>query len=346
VIAAFTAIYRERDIDQARRFMHPDIVLDWSESLGPYRGVYRGHGETEAFFREFAESFDSLDWNVIDTVELGDRLAIGTKLTVRGEGSGVQASSAGGQVWEFDDRLVREIKLLQSRDEAVREMRRRRLEEARLYFVCDAVAGVGEILDAALTGGADVIQLREKSPRCAEELVSLADPFRRAATRHGALFLINDRPDLVSPVGADGVHVGQDDAPVAEARAQAGDDSLVGLSSHEPAQLDAVEAMRGAGRPDYVSVGPVWETPTKEGRPAAGLDYVRYAAERASMPWFAIGGIDASNIDEVTGAGAARVVVVRAIRDAADPTEVARTLRAALPNVSNYEKVSLSESNS
>lgn len=319
--------------------MHPDLVLDWTASIGPYRGIYRGIDEAEEFFRTFVDSFESVRWEATDVLEIGDRAAVASVITVRGEGSGAETAGHGGQVLEFEGKRIREIKLLQSRDEAVREMRRRRLSEARLYFVCDAVAGVEAILEAALTGGADVVQLREKSPRCAEELVSLADPFRRAAAAHGALFILNDRPDLVPQCGADGVHVGQEDAPVAEARGQAGDDVLVGLSSHEPAQLDAAEAMKGAGRPDYLSVGPVWETPTKEGRPAAGLDYVRYAAEHASLPWFAIGGIDISNVDEVTGAGAARVVVVRAIRDATDPGEAARTLRAALPDAPNYGKV-------
>ncbi len=345
-MAAFNAMYREKDMAVASRFMHPDLVLDWSDSKGPYRGVYRGLAEAEGFFKTFVESFESVHWEATDMAELGDRAAVGTTLVVRGEGSGAEISGGGGQLLEFQGERVREIKLLQSRAQAVLEMRARTLAEARLYFVCDAVAGVESILDAALDGGADIVQLREKSPRCAEELASLADLFRRAAKKHGALFILNDRPDLVAECGADGVHVGQEDATVAEARAAAGEDVIVGLSTHASAQLDAAEGMAGAERPDYVSVGPVWETPTKPGRPAAGLDYVRYAADRASLPWFAIGGIDGSNIDEVTGAGAARIVVVRAIRDAADPEQAARALRAALPDLPSYEKVSLSGTNS
>jgi thiamine-phosphate pyrophosphorylase len=219
------------------------------------------------------------------------------------------------------------------------EHRRDRLRTARVYFVCDARPG-GEdpdpLLDAALRGGTDMIQLREKAPRCAEELVALAEPFRRAADEHGALFILNDRPDLVADCGADGVHVGQDDMPVAEARAAAGPDALVGLSTHSAQQVDAAVAADGADRPDQISVGPVWETPTKAGRPAAGLDYVRYAAEMlppddpTSIPWFAIGSIDAGNVAEVRAAGARRIVVVRAIRDAEEPAEAAFELREAI----------------
>ena len=217
-----------------------------------------------------------------------------------------------------------------------RQGRLSRLDAARLYFVCDSRPGghaLAPLLDAALRGGADVLQLREKAPRGAEELVSLADPFRRAATAGNALFVLNDRPDLVAPSGADGVHVGQDDVTVAEARREAGPDALVGLSTHSPAQLDSACAAKGDDRPDYLSVGPVWATPTKEGRAPTGLEYVRYAAENASRPWFAIGGIDPGNVADVVDAGATRVVVVRAIRDADDPEAAARALRDALPAV-------------
>jgi thiamine-phosphate pyrophosphorylase len=127
------------------------------------------------------------------------------------------------------------------------------------------------------------------------------------------------------------VHVGQDDAPVAEARAAAGDDALVGLSTHTTGEVEAACAAEGPERPDQISVGPVWETPTKEGRPATGLELVELAtALEPPMPWFAIGGIDSSNVDEVLAAGASRIVVVRAIRDAADPEVAARELREAL----------------
>jgi thiamine-phosphate pyrophosphorylase len=207
------------------------------------------------------------------------------------------------------------------------------LAAARLYFVTDASRPAAELealLDGALDGGADLIQLRDKDAG-EVELLEAAAVFRRAADRHGALFLLNDRPDLVSSCRADGVHVGQDDVPVAEARKLAGPDAIVGLSSHRSDQLDAALAAAPESRPDYLSVGPVWETPTKQGRPAAGLAYVRYAAERASLPWFAIGGIDLANVAEVLSAGAERIVVVRAIRDAADPAGAAAALSEVLP---------------
>ncbi len=210
------------------------------------------------------------------------------------------------------------------------DSRRERLRRARLYFVTDVRPGLEELLAAALAGGVDMVQLRDKSASD-DELVRAAAVFRRLCDEHDALFWLNDRPDLVAACGADGVHVGQDDMPAAEARAVAGDDVLVGLSTHSPAQLDAALA---ADEADQLSVGPVWATPTKEARPAAGLDYVRHAARVAGeRPWFAIGGIDLGNVREVTAAGASRVVVVRAIRDADDPRAAAGTLRAALEEV-------------
>jgi thiamine-phosphate pyrophosphorylase len=207
------------------------------------------------------------------------------------------------------------------------------LEAARLYFVCEGLPAGGDpspVLDGALRGGADIVQLREKAPRCAEELISLADAFRRSATEHGALFILNDRPDLVAACGADGVHVGQDDMPVPEARELAGPEALVGLSTHSPAQVEAACAAQGDAQPDQISVGPVWETPTKEGRPATGLELIEYAARKATIPWFAIGGIDTANASSVIAAGAQRIVVVRAIRDADDPEAAARSLRQSL----------------
>ena len=211
------------------------------------------------------------------------------------------------------------------------DSRRERLRRARLYFVTDVRPGLEELLAAALSGGVDMVQLRDKEADDAA-LVEAASAFRRLCDEHGALFWLNDRPDLVEACGADGVHVGQDDMPVAAARAAVGPDLLLGLSTHSPAQLDAALA---EGVADQLSVGPVWETPTKEGRPAAGIEYVRHAANVAgSFPWFAIGGIDLDNVREVIAAGASRVVVVRAIRDAADPRAAASALRAALEEAS------------
>jgi thiamine-phosphate pyrophosphorylase len=216
---------------------------------------------------------------------------------------------------------------------AHRAQRQRLLSAARLYFVCEARPhdhDPADLLDAALRGGADIVQMREKSSRSADDLVALAEPFRRAADAHGALFILNDRPDLVAACGADGVHVGQEDMPVGEARELAGPEALIGLSTHSPDQIEAACAASGDNRPDQLSVGPVWETPTKAGRPATGLGLIEVAAREASIPWFAIGGIDGDNVSDVAAAGASRVVVVRAIRDADDPEDAARTLRRAL----------------
>jgi thiamine-phosphate pyrophosphorylase len=202
---------------------------------------------------------------------------------------------------------------------------RERLRRARLYLVVEAAAE--QLLPAALRGGVDMVQLRDK-PADDEQILRSAGRFRAVCHRHGALFWLNDRADLALEADADGVHVGQHDTPVAEVREQVGEDMLIGLSTHSPEQFDA--ALRSQA--DQLSVGPVWETPTKEGRPAAGLDYVRYAARHGGeRPWFAIGGIDPGNVAEVVAAGARRIVVVRAIRDAPDPEAAAAALRAALP---------------
>jgi thiamine-phosphate pyrophosphorylase len=199
-----------------------------------------------------------------------------------------------------------------------------RLETARLYFVVEADAS-DALLDAVLESGADILQLRDKQAGD-DALLVAAERFRQACDRHDALFILNDRPDLAIACGADGVHVGQDDLPVADVRRVLGPDLVVGLSTHSPEQFDDGLASEA----DYLSAGPVWETPTKPGRPAAGLDLVRHAAAVATKPFFAIGGIDQANAGEVMAAGASRIVVVRAIRDAADPGAAAAALRAAV----------------
>src|SRR3954468_2732379 len=198
------------------------------------------------------------------------------------------------------------------------------LDDARLYFVVEADAS-DRLLDAALAGGCDLLQLRDKEADD-ETLLAAADRFRDAGDRHGALFVLNDRPELALQCGADGVHVGQDDLPVDAVRRLLGPEMLIGLSTHTPAQFD--DGLESAA--DSLSAGPIWETPTKAGRPATGLELIRHAAAVATKPFFAIGGIDESNIGEVVGAGATRAVVVRAIRDAADPRAAAAALRAAL----------------
>jgi thiamine-phosphate pyrophosphorylase len=207
------------------------------------------------------------------------------------------------------------------------DSRRALLARARLYFVTDLRPELDALLGEALAGGVDMVQLRDKDASD-EQLLAAAAGARALCDEHGALLWLNDRPDLAVAAGADGVHVGQDDMPAAEARRAVGPDLLVGLSTHAPAELEAALADADA---DQLSVGPVWETPTKEGRPAAGLEYVRHAAGVAGdRPWFAIGGIDAGNVGEVVDAGAGRIVVVRAIRDADDPRAAAADLRAAL----------------
>ncbi len=201
---------------------------------------------------------------------------------------------------------------------------RERIAGARLYLVCDARPQA--FLEAALRGGVDMIQLRDK--RLGDDgLVAASAAFRAAADAHGALFILNDRPDLVAACGADGVHIGQDDGPVAAARAAVGPDRVVGRSTHAPDQAAAADADPDV---DYLAAGPVHATPTKPGRPAAGVDYIAWVAEHVATPWFAIGGLDAANVAAVTERGATRIVVVRAIAAAADPEGAARALRSAL----------------
>ena len=200
--------------------------------------------------------------------------------------------------------------------------RRARLAAARLYFVTDDPG----VVPAALDGGADIVQLRLKDTPD-DEIVAAGRALAALCHERGALFVLNDRPDLAAATRADGVHVGQDDEPLASARATVGADALIGISTHSPAQVDDAAASDA----DYFAVGPVWETPTKQGRPAVGLDLVRYAARHAGYkPWFAIGGIDAERAAQVAAAGARRIVVVRAIQQAADPRAAAAALREAL----------------
>lgn len=204
--------------------------------------------------------------------------------------------------------------------------RAKRLSEARLYLVCDARDDA--FLEATLDGGVDVVQLRAKHAD-EEKILSAAGRFAAACARHGALFILNDRPDLVDAAGADGVHIGQDDMAVARARELVGPQRLVGLSTHTPAQIDAA----ATAAVDYIGVGPVHATPTKPGRPAVGTELVAYAARHATVPFFAIGGVDGGNIAALREAGAERIAVVRALTEARDPQSAARQLRAALGEV-------------
>lgn len=220
--------------------------------------------------------------------------------------------------------------------------RRDRLRAARLYLCADrhgvasgGVAGVGaaggradlvaleRFLDAVLGAGVDLVQLRDKTAG-PEQLRAAAAVYRAAAERHGALFVLNDDPALAAEVGADGVHVGQDDATPAAARAAVGPDRLIGLSTHTAGEFDAGQADRDA---DYLCTGPVHATPTKAGRPAVGLEPVRHAAAHAGdRPWFVTGGMARDTAPEVLAAGARGLVVVRALTTAADPAAAAAAL--------------------
>jgi thiamine-phosphate pyrophosphorylase len=202
--------------------------------------------------------------------------------------------------------------------------RRARLRDARLYFVADR-DGMARALDGALAGGTDLFQLRDKTASDSE-LLAAAESARERCHAAGALFVLNDRPDLAGACGADGVHVGQDDMPVERARKLVGADAIVGLSTHSMQQAQA-GSRSGA---DYIAVGPVHATPTKEGRPAIGVGPLSYAASHVDIPWFAIGGIDPATVGAVVKAGARRIVVVRAIADAQDPEATARALRTAV----------------
>jgi len=209
------------------------------------------------------------------------------------------------------------------------------LESARLYLCTDARTRQGdfaEFVDAAYTGGVDIIQLRDKAIEAAEELELLA-VLAAAAVRHGRLWAVNDRADIAMLSGAPVFHIGQKDLPPAAARSLVGTQAAIGLSTHNPQQVAAAVAGQGL---DYFCAGPVWATPTKPGRAAVGLELVKEAAAQvraagSALPWFAIGGIDRSTVEQVVDAGAGRVVVVRAITEAEDPAEAARRLLAVLP---------------
>jgi thiamine-phosphate pyrophosphorylase len=216
-----------------------------------------------------------------------------------------------------------------------RDQVRQRLADARLYLCTDARRERGdlaEFVDAALAGGVDIVQLRDKTAglpalEARQELAALA-VIGEACARHGALLAVNDRADIAVSAGADVLHLGQDDLPVPLARRIVGDDMVIGRSTHAPAEATAAAVEPGV---DYFCTGPCWPTPTKPGRPAPGLSLVNHTAELGTdRPWFAIGGIDANRLEAVLEAGATRIVVVRAITDAHDPAVAAADLKAAL----------------
>jgi thiamine-phosphate pyrophosphorylase len=205
-------------------------------------------------------------------------------------------------------------------------LRRERLRTARLYFVCDARPPGGDLeamLRAALGGGVDIVQLREKEGGRAE-IERAADTYRRVADTFSVLFIVNDEPDLARACDADGVHLGEVEE-VAAARELLGADAIVGVSTHSPEQIAAANE----AAVDYIAVGPIWETPTKPGRPAVGLELIGHAAEHSRHPFFAIGGVSPLNAEDVVRAGARRLCVVRAIREAPHPEVAAAALRRA-----------------
>jgi len=213
---------------------------------------------------------------------------------------------------------------------------RTRLADARLYLCTDSRSREGDLvdfLDAVLAGGVDIVQLREKGLEAADEIRFL-EVFAAAAERHGALFAANDRADVALAVRAPILHLGQHDLPVPVARRILGDEPMIGRSAHARDEFDAGQLESGV---DYVCAGPTWATPTKPGRPAAGLELLRHATRVTgpeSRPWFAIGGIESvERLDDVIAAGARRVVVVRAITQAEDPGEMARTFASRLAGV-------------
>ncbi|OLT30128.1 thiamine-phosphate diphosphorylase [Nocardiopsis sp. CNR-923] len=207
---------------------------------------------------------------------------------------------------------------------------RKHLDASLLYLCTDARRERGdlaEFADAALAGGVDIIQLRDKDLEAREEIAAL-EVLREACERHGALLAVNDRADIARAVRADVLHLGQRDLPVPMARDIIGADPVIGRSNND---IDAATASAAELGSDYFCVGPTWATPTKPGRAAAGLELVeRAAALDTDKPWFAIGGIDLSTVDQVLDAGARRVVVVRAITEAEDPRAAAAELRARL----------------
>jgi thiamine-phosphate pyrophosphorylase len=205
--------------------------------------------------------------------------------------------------------------------------RRSRLADARLYLCTPDRPDLAAFLEEVLAGGVDVVQLREKGIEARREL-ELLEIVRDAAERHGALWSVNDRADVAHAAGADVLHLGQDDLPVPAARALLGPEVVIGRSTHDREQVGAAAVEPGV---DYFCVGPTWPTPTKPGRPAPGLELTRHAASLdTDRPWFAIGGIDLDNLEQVLAAGARRVVVVRALTEAADPRAAAVAFKARL----------------
>jgi len=199
------------------------------------------------------------------------------------------------------------------------------LEERRLYLCTPDRPDLEEFVDACIVGGVDIVQLRDKNLE-ARQVIERGRRVLRVCRDHAVPFILNDRPDLALEVEADGVHVGQGDVPPALARRILGPDIIVGLSTHAPSDLD--DALDEPV--DYLSAGPVSQTPTKPGRPGTGLRYLTYVVERAKTPWFVTGGVTPDSVKMMAAAGARRFVVVRYLTEAEDPKAAAKTLREAI----------------
>nr|WP_283767092.1 thiamine phosphate synthase [Roseofilum capinflatum] len=212
--------------------------------------------------------------------------------------------------------------------------RHQQLLEAQLYLVTSPMPELLEVVEAALQGGLKLIQYRDKNTEDGERF-ALAQSLRQLCDRYGALFLINDRIDLALAVDADGVHLGQQDLPIAVARELLGPQKIIGRSTTNPEEMKRAIA-EGA---DYVGVGPVFATPTKPNKAAAGYEYVRYAAQHCPIPWFAIGGIDVNNFNEVLESGAHRIAVVRAIMEAEQPTLVTQYFLSQLVRMETMKAI-------
>lgn len=207
--------------------------------------------------------------------------------------------------------------------------RRDALAEAKLYLVAPGELPV-DVLQSVIEAGVDLVQLRMKSGDAAEVL-EIGDQFGAVCEQSDVLFVVNDRPDIARALDADGVHLGQDDLPPSVAREIVGPEALIGRSTHSSQDIEHARSEQAGGIADYIAVGPVYETPTAPGKPPVGLDLLSEAARTVPFPWFAIGGLNPRNIGGVVEAGARRIVVVRAITEAADPIGAVEALRHALP---------------
>ena len=203
--------------------------------------------------------------------------------------------------------------------------RHQQLQNTYLYLVTSPVEELLQVVNAALKGGVSLVQYRDKETDDDVRLEK-AQQLCQLCHQYGALFIVNDRVDLALAVDADGVHLGQHDVPIAFAREILGGQKIIGRSTTNQQEL----AQAIAEKADYVGVGPVYETPTKPGKAAAGFDYISYAAANCPIPWFAIGGIDLNNVNEVIAAGGKRVAVVRAIMQAEQPRSVTRQFLSQL----------------